>query len=83
MSVNPITGRPFGKPGSRVRERMAQTDRAALQHFPTPELRAYFLAHNVETPACWPRVLDGTMTHERYRERSERMLVAILRSGGE
>ena len=42
-----------------------------------PRVRRYILANALEAHHCWPRVLKGEMTQDRFNDRIERM-VAFL-----
>lgn len=77
--INPFTGRPYGKPGNHVRDRIASMRTDAANLFEPPKGLALYMATVIESPACWPRVLNGTMTHERFAERHLRMTTALLR----
>jgi hypothetical protein len=79
-ATRPSSRRDFDRPRSRIRERIGETPGADAEHFPTPQLKAVFFAAVAEAPSCWPRVLKGTMTSERFHERQERMRQAILKA---
>lgn len=72
--VDPLTGKVFGKPGSRIKNRIQSRDPMYLE---SKEAQSLFYAYVAEAPSCWPRVLDGTMTQERFSERIYRMKKAI------
>lgn len=80
--LHPTTGRPFGKPAESIVARICHTDSDTHALFDRPAALAYFFANAAEAPSCWPRVIDGTMTQERFHERTKRMQTAILKAAG-
>jgi hypothetical protein len=60
---------------ARITDGLRESD---VVHFPTPEMKALYFSARAESPSCWPRVLEGKMTQERFNERQKRMMAAIL-----
>lgn len=77
---NPITGKPYGKPGERIRDRLARVDTQRADAFDRPFGLTYYFAVLVESPSCWPRVLNNTMTQDRFHERTKRMMEAMYKA---
>ena len=70
-----------GKPGSKIRERIARLRKVDIEIFTPGVVRAYYYANAAEAASCWPRVINKTMSHDRFHERIERMQAAIENSG--